>query len=151
MRVGGAAAAWPFAALAQRSSQKVWRIAHVYPGMLDNPPDHAMYDVFRGELRELGYIEGKRSALADLLGFIEGKYRRNRQMRNRMSRGSFGALHNLPIVLRCVRSHLGSRLKTGQHLTQSPTVEPSIAMDLRTRSPFLWSPERRIVGAPANT
>ena len=58
MRVGGAAAAWPFAALAQQPS-KVWRIAHVYPGKLDNPPDRAMYDVFRGELRELGYVEGK--------------------------------------------------------------------------------------------
>ena len=58
MRVGGAAAAWPFAALAQQSS-KVWRIAHVYPGKLDNPPDRAMYDVFRGELRKLGYVEGK--------------------------------------------------------------------------------------------
>jgi putative ABC transport system substrate-binding protein len=46
-------------ALAQQSSGKVWRIAHVYPGKPDNPPDHALYDVFRGALRELGYIEGK--------------------------------------------------------------------------------------------
>jgi putative ABC transport system substrate-binding protein len=45
--------------MAQQSSNKVWRIAHVYPGKLDNPSDRAMYDVFRGELRELGYIEGK--------------------------------------------------------------------------------------------
>jgi putative tryptophan/tyrosine transport system substrate-binding protein len=58
MRVGGAAAAWPFAALAQQSS-KVWRIAHVYPGKLDNRPDRAIYDVFRAELRGLGYVEGK--------------------------------------------------------------------------------------------
>lgn len=59
MRVGGAAAVWPFGALAQQSSNKVWRIAHVYPGKLDNPSDRALYDVFRGELRGLGYIEGK--------------------------------------------------------------------------------------------
>ena len=57
--LGGAVAAWPWIAMAQQSSKKVWRIAHVYPGKLDNPPDRAMYDVFRGELRELGYIEGK--------------------------------------------------------------------------------------------
>jgi len=57
--LGGAAATWPLAAGAQQSSNKVWRIAHVYPGKLDNPPDRAMYDVFLGELRELGYIEGK--------------------------------------------------------------------------------------------
>jgi putative ABC transport system substrate-binding protein len=59
MRIGAAAAAWPFAALAQQSPNKVWRIAHVYPGKYDNPSDRAMYDVFLGELRELGYIEGK--------------------------------------------------------------------------------------------
>lgn len=56
--LGGAAATWPLAARAQQSS-KIWRVAHVYPGKYDNPPDHAMYDVFRGELRELGYVEGK--------------------------------------------------------------------------------------------
>lgn len=57
--LGGAAAAWPHAARPQQSSNKVWRIAHVYPGKLDNPPDRALYDVFRGKLRELGYIESK--------------------------------------------------------------------------------------------
>src|SRR5258708_29061493 len=57
--LGSTAVAWPWAAIAPQSSNKVWRIAHVYPGKLDNPPDRAMYDVFRGELRELGYIEGK--------------------------------------------------------------------------------------------
>jgi putative ABC transport system substrate-binding protein len=57
--IGCTAIAWPVIAMAQQSSNKVWRIAHVYPGKLDNPPDRAMYDVFRGELRELGYIEGK--------------------------------------------------------------------------------------------
>src|SRR5260370_37137133 len=62
--LGSTAVAWPWAAMAQQSSNKVWRIAHVYPGKLDNPPDRAMYDVFRGELRELGYIEGKNLIIA---------------------------------------------------------------------------------------
>jgi len=51
--------AWPFIARAQQSSSKTWRIAHVYPGKYDNPSDIALYDVFRGQLRELGYVEGK--------------------------------------------------------------------------------------------
>jgi putative ABC transport system substrate-binding protein len=57
--IGGATIAWPWIATAQQQTNKVWRIAHVYPGKLDNPPDRAIYDVFRGELRELGYSEGK--------------------------------------------------------------------------------------------
>ena len=57
--IGFTAIAWPWTAIAQNSSSKVWRIAHVYPGKLDNPPDRALYDVFRAELRELGYVEGR--------------------------------------------------------------------------------------------
>ncbi|MGY8685997.1 ABC transporter substrate-binding protein [Bradyrhizobium sp. UFLA05-153] len=57
--VGYTTIAWPLIAMAEQSSSKVWRIAHIYPGKLDNPPDRAMYDAFRGGLRELGYIEGK--------------------------------------------------------------------------------------------
>ena len=56
--IGYTAIAWPSIAMAQQST-KVWRIAHVYPGRLDNPPDRAMFNVFRGELRQLGYSEGK--------------------------------------------------------------------------------------------
>jgi putative tryptophan/tyrosine transport system substrate-binding protein len=59
IRILGTAASWPWIARAQQSSNKVWRVAHIYPGKLDNPADLAMYDVFRGRLRELGYIEGK--------------------------------------------------------------------------------------------
>jgi ABC transporter substrate binding protein len=55
--VGYTTVAWPWIAMAQ--PHRVWRIAHVYPGKYDNPSDCALYDVFRGELRELGYIEGK--------------------------------------------------------------------------------------------
>jgi len=57
--IGCTSIAWPLIATAQQPSNKVWRIAHVYPGKFDNPPDLALYDVFRGALRQLGYIEGK--------------------------------------------------------------------------------------------
>jgi hypothetical protein len=57
--IGGTAIAWPLTAMAQQPSNKVWRIAHVYPGRYDNPADIALYDVFRAELGTLGYIEGK--------------------------------------------------------------------------------------------
>ena len=57
--IGGAAIAWPLVALAQQSAGKVWRVAYLYPGTLDNPPDRALFDAFRAEMRELGYIEGK--------------------------------------------------------------------------------------------
>ena len=55
----GGAAAWPLVARAQQSSAKAWRVAYLYPGFLDNPVDHAVFDVFRAAMRELGYIEGK--------------------------------------------------------------------------------------------
>jgi putative tryptophan/tyrosine transport system substrate-binding protein len=50
---------WPWIAIAQQASGKVWRVAYLYPGALDNPPDRALFDVFRAEMGELGYIEGK--------------------------------------------------------------------------------------------
>jgi len=53
--LGGAAAAWPLAARAQRPD-RVWRIGvlHVVP------PDASMgYAAFRQRLRDLGYIEGQ--------------------------------------------------------------------------------------------
>ena len=49
---------WPWIAIAQQPN-KIWRIAHIYRGKIDNPSDQAMYDVFRVELRKLDYIEGK--------------------------------------------------------------------------------------------
>jgi putative ABC transport system substrate-binding protein len=57
--VGRAAVAWPGIALAQQSPGKVWRVAYLNPGNLDNPPDRALFDAFRAEMRELGYIEDK--------------------------------------------------------------------------------------------
>ena len=55
----GSTVAWPLVAQAQQSSAKVWRVAYLYPGSLDNPPDRAIFDVFRAQMQELGYIEGK--------------------------------------------------------------------------------------------
>jgi putative tryptophan/tyrosine transport system substrate-binding protein len=55
----GSTVAWPLVARAQQSSAKVWRVAYLYPGSFDNPVDRATFDVFRAEMRELGYVEGK--------------------------------------------------------------------------------------------
>jgi putative ABC transport system substrate-binding protein len=57
--IGGTTIAWPLIALAQTTSRKLWRVAYLYPGTIDNAPDRALFDVFRAEMRELGYIEGK--------------------------------------------------------------------------------------------
>jgi ABC-type uncharacterized transport system substrate-binding protein len=57
--VGGATIAWPFVAFGQQSSSKEWRVAHLHPGTINNPPDRLLFDAFRADMRELGYIEGK--------------------------------------------------------------------------------------------
>ncbi len=51
--------AWPLVALARATSNKVWRVAYLYPGALDNPESRALFEAFRAEMRELGYVEGK--------------------------------------------------------------------------------------------
>lgn len=72
--MGGAALAWPLVARAQQSPSKVWRVAYLYPGFRDNPVDHAIFDVFRAEMRELGYIEGKNLVIDTRTA--EGKFER---------------------------------------------------------------------------
>jgi len=42
---------------AQQSSSKVWRVAYLVPGSITT--DRVLFDVFRAEMRTLGYIEGK--------------------------------------------------------------------------------------------
>jgi putative ABC transport system substrate-binding protein len=37
----------------------VWRVAFVLPGAWDNPADRALFELFREELRKLGYVDGK--------------------------------------------------------------------------------------------
>jgi putative tryptophan/tyrosine transport system substrate-binding protein len=80
--MGGAALAWPLVARAQQSLSKVWRVAYLYPGFLDNPVDHATFDVFRAEMRELGYIEGKNLVIDTRTA--EGKFERLAAMTNEL-------------------------------------------------------------------
>ena len=53
----GGAAAWPLMARAQQN--KVWRIGWLHPGFLNTPMDVALFEAFRQQLSDLGYIEGK--------------------------------------------------------------------------------------------
>jgi putative tryptophan/tyrosine transport system substrate-binding protein len=53
----GGAAVWPLAVRAQQN--KVWRIGYLHSGYLDTPLDVALFEAFRQQLRDLGYIEGK--------------------------------------------------------------------------------------------
>ncbi|MCG2625789.1 ABC transporter substrate-binding protein [Bradyrhizobium sp. WYCCWR 13023] len=63
--IGGSLLAWPSLAKPQQSNSKVWRIAYLYPGSLANPADHAIFDVFRGEMKRLGYVEGNNLVIDD--------------------------------------------------------------------------------------
>src|SRR5262245_56082488 len=58
-------AAWPCIAMGQHSVNKSWRVAYLYPGSLADPADHAVFDVFRAEMKALGYIEGKNLVIDD--------------------------------------------------------------------------------------
>lgn len=49
---------WPLEAWTQPSG-KVWRLAFLYPGSWEDEADRALFDVFRDEMRKLGYVEGK--------------------------------------------------------------------------------------------
>jgi putative ABC transport system substrate-binding protein len=44
---------------AQQSPGKVSRVAYLYPGFLDNRGDRELFDAFRTELRQRGFIEGR--------------------------------------------------------------------------------------------
>jgi putative ABC transport system substrate-binding protein len=55
--IGGAAAGWPLVARAQQ--QKIWRIGYLHSGFLDSSADAALFDAFRQQLSNFGYIEGK--------------------------------------------------------------------------------------------
>ena len=56
--LGGVAAAWPFAALAQQSSDRVRRIG-VLIGAADDADMRSMYEAFRQGLQRLGWIDGR--------------------------------------------------------------------------------------------
>jgi putative tryptophan/tyrosine transport system substrate-binding protein len=57
--VAHAAAFGPGMALAQQSAGKVWRIAYIHPETVDHPAARALFDSFRAEMRDLGYVEDK--------------------------------------------------------------------------------------------
>jgi putative ABC transport system substrate-binding protein len=49
---------WPLEAWTEPSG-KLWRLALLYPGSWEDEIDRALFDVFREEMRKLGYVEGK--------------------------------------------------------------------------------------------
>lgn len=49
---------WPLTGWTQPSSRKLWRLAVLYPGDWEDEADRALFEVFREELRKLGYVEG---------------------------------------------------------------------------------------------
>ncbi len=69
--LGGAAAAWPVVAGAQR--EKIWRVAYLDPGF-NSGGDALLFEAFKQELSTLGYIEGK-NLIVDSRA-AEGKYDR---------------------------------------------------------------------------
>jgi putative tryptophan/tyrosine transport system substrate-binding protein len=56
---GGAAAAWPLAARAQRGDSKVWRLGVLQPGA----PPEPLVEAMRQRLAQLGYVEGRNIVL----------------------------------------------------------------------------------------
>jgi putative ABC transport system substrate-binding protein len=60
---GGAALVWSSEVRTQQSRGEVWRVAVLYPGSLVSPADREHWEVFRTELRKLGYLEGKNLVL----------------------------------------------------------------------------------------
>jgi ABC-type uncharacterized transport system substrate-binding protein len=57
--LGGAAAAWPLAARAQRGDSKVWRLGVLQPGA----PPEPLVEAMRQRLAQLGYVGGRNIVL----------------------------------------------------------------------------------------
>jgi putative tryptophan/tyrosine transport system substrate-binding protein len=55
----GAALAWLPFARAQQSSRRVWRLAFLNTDSWESEVQRALFEVFRDELRKLGYVDGK--------------------------------------------------------------------------------------------
>ena len=56
---GGATLAWLPFARAQQSSQKVWHLSFLNTDSWESEVQRALFEVFRDELRKLGYVDGK--------------------------------------------------------------------------------------------
>jgi putative tryptophan/tyrosine transport system substrate-binding protein len=61
------AAAWPLGARAQQSSDRVRRIGFIV-GAVDDPGLRTMYDAFRQELQQLGWIDGRNVRIDERFG-----------------------------------------------------------------------------------
>ena len=57
--IAGSAVTWPLTAHAQQQTDKVWRIAYLTPSSVADTRAVALFDAFRMQLRELGYVEGR--------------------------------------------------------------------------------------------
>jgi putative tryptophan/tyrosine transport system substrate-binding protein len=70
----GGAAAWPVAARAQRPA--VWRVGYLSPAFspLNNPVDAAVFEAFRRQMNDLGYVEGKNLIIESR--YAEGQFDR---------------------------------------------------------------------------
>jgi hypothetical protein len=55
----GATLAWLPFARAQQSSHKMWRLAFLNTDSWESEVQRALFEVFRDELRKLGYVDGK--------------------------------------------------------------------------------------------
>src|SRR6266699_1038172 len=67
MLIGGAPATWPLVLRAQQ--EKIWRIGWLTPGTTTR-----LFDIFRRQLKELGYVEGKNLVIEKREA--EGQYQR---------------------------------------------------------------------------
>jgi putative tryptophan/tyrosine transport system substrate-binding protein len=70
--LGGAAAAWPFAARAQQQTAKVWRIGFL--SAVSRSAASGSYAAFVQGMHQLGYVEGKDFVIE--WRSVEGKYER---------------------------------------------------------------------------
>jgi putative tryptophan/tyrosine transport system substrate-binding protein len=169
---GGAAAAWPHAALAQQAG-KTPRIGYLSPG--SSTAELARDEAFRQGLRELGYIEGSNILIE--YRFAEGKFERLPGLAAELVRldvdvivalvtqASIAAKHatkTIPIVMVAVSDPLGSGLvaslsRPGGNVTGTSSMTSEVAgkslemlkevVPTVDRVAVLWNPDNAIFQA----
>ena len=78
----GATLAWLPFARAQQSSHKVWRLAFLNSDSWESEVQRALFEIFRDELRKLGYVDGKNLVIERRAA--EGHYERLDQLANEL-------------------------------------------------------------------
>jgi putative tryptophan/tyrosine transport system substrate-binding protein len=78
----GAALVWSPFAWAQQSSRKVWRLAFLNTDSWHTEVQRALLEIFRDELRKLGYVDGKNLVIERRAA--EGHYERLDQLANEL-------------------------------------------------------------------